>query len=303
MAATTFPALGSGKRIILCIPLLLLILPSNVVQACIPSWPCPWPDSSNLPAGASQYGNVFPGGNLWDGSTLYSPANLPQRYLVWTFESPYNGYPNLYGAMDPGKATYRDASGTLIVGSDLYNLYGLDISQSNSIPTSASDPRWDRWRNGIVQGYFHEGMCGNPGAALEFGQDVLIVLQIDNTGNHCPDPEKHAWISFRYCNVAVEGDSPMVIAFGAGTVVDGWYHLPANPEALQWGWYGFALTITNGGDNVSFAVGDLDSENLYIDDLQIACVCIPEPVTWRLVALGAPALVVLRRLPRATRRT
>jgi hypothetical protein len=285
MTSTTLSALSSSKKLVVSVSFIFLVLSFDAVRACA-QWPWPWPDSNTLPAGATQCGNVFPGGNLLGGGKAYTPANFPQRYLYWGFENPYNGFPKIYGALDSAKATYRDVNGTLIVGADLYNLRGLTISQTSCIPTSVSDPRWDRWRNGNVQGYFEEGVGGNPGQALIFGQDELVVFQIDNTGDGCPNAERHAWISFNYCNVAVEGDSPMVVAFGAGTAIDGWYHLPANPEALQWGCYGFAVTITNDCSNVSFAIGDLDSENLYIDNLQIAAVAVPEPSIWKLIVLG-----------------
>ena len=285
MTNSTLSALGSSKKLLVGISFIFLILSPDVVRACA-QWPWPWPDSNNLPAGATQCGNMFPGGNLWAGNTLYTPANLPQRYLVWDFEAPHNAYPVIYGTLDPGKATYYDVDGRLSVGADLYNLRGLNTSETNSIPTNATDPRWDPYRNGNVEGHFREDIPGNPGTTLVFGQDELIVFQVDITGNHSPGLGQHGWISFNYCNVAVEGDSPLVVAFGAGTVIDGWYHLPANPETLQWGCYGFALTITNNCGNVSFAIGDLDSENLYVDNLQIAAIAVPEPSSWKLIALG-----------------
>jgi len=289
---TTF-AHDSKKTISVCVAFLLIILCFDVVQANA-QWPSPWPDSDNLPAGATQYGDVFPGGNLWGGGKLYTPSNLPQRYLDWSFENPNNAFPDIYGALDPEKAIYYDANGTLVIGSDLFALYGIGMAQLNSLPTSVSDPRWDPFRNGNVNGCFGEGPWENASGALIVCQDSLAVFQIDNTGNGDPHLEKHAWISFNYCNTDTDDDSPIVFAFGAGTVVDGWYHQAAKPSALQWGWYAFALTITNDCDNVSFAIGNPDGENLNIDNLQIAAVCIPEPSTWGLLALGGLVLVMLR---------
>ncbi|HUI06577.1 MAG TPA: hypothetical protein VL486_06190 [Verrucomicrobiae bacterium] len=302
MTNTTTSRSDSRKKISVCIVFLLSILSVGAVHARA-QWASPWPDSSNLPAGATQYGNVFPNGNLWDGNTLYTPANLPQRYLLWDFEDPYNGFPHMYGALDPEKATYHDANGTLIVGTDLYSLHGFGMSQLNAIPTSASDPRWNLNRNGNVQGSFGDGPWENASRAVIIGQDELVVFQIDNTGNGDPNAEKHAWISFNYCNTDTDDDSPIVFAFGAGTVVDGWYHQVSKPSVLQWGWYAFAVTITNDCDNVSFGIGNPDGENLNIDNFQIAAVSVPEPSAWGLVVLGGLALVTVPHLRHAAEHT
>ena len=305
MTKTTTYTLGSKKKISVCISFALLILSFDVVQACA-QWPYPWPDSSHLPAGATQYGNVFPGGNLWGGGKLYTPSNLPQRYLTWSFGDD-SGLPDIHGPLDPGLATYRNTSGTTLVGSDMYNLDGIWLGDTNSLPINVSDSRWDPHRDGYAGGNFAADIPHSSSGALMI--QTLDVFHINNLGNNDPNTVTHVWLSFNYLGnyfdlENVDDARPsLIIAFGPGSVVDGSYFARAETASAKWGCYGFAVTFTNNFDSETFAIGNISGNDMWVDNIQIATVTVPEPGPWGLVAVGGFVLVVWRCLRGTAGRT
>ena len=306
MTNTTLSALGSRWKVSVCISFALVILLLAVFQARA-QWPYPWPDSSHLPAGATQSGNVFPGGNLWGGGTLYTPANLPQRYLSWSCGDD-SGLPDIHGPLDPGLATYRNNSGTISVGSDMYNLDGIHVGDTNSLPINASDSRWD-WHRDYGGGCYDTDIPQSSGTVLEIGPGIMILFHISNPGNNDPNVETHAWLSFKYFGnyfypeLEDETAPQAIVAFGPGSAINGWYHDPTELATAKWGCYGFAVTFTNNSDSETFAIGNVTDSEIFVDNVQIATVTVPEPGTWGLVALGGFVLIVSRRLRCTAERT
>jgi hypothetical protein len=300
MTKTTPPGFVARRRICVCIGFTLLVLFSDVVQACA-QWVFPWPDSSNLPAGATQYGNVFPGGNLWDGSTLYTPANLPQRYLTWDCGDPWDGLPRIHGASDPGMATYRDSGGTFRLGLDRYNLDGVPMTAP--LPTSPNDEVWENCLTGHAGENFFDGIPGNPTTVAGVGPYRMMLFLISNPGNPGPNSETHVWVSLDYFFDIDAGDVPVLpLAFlcSPGGVTNGWYHEPADSETEKWGRFGFALSFGPNCEAETLALVNAAPHSIYFDSIQITAVTVPEPGTCGLVAFGALALVVSRCLRRPT---
>jgi len=292
---------SSKDNISACLSITLLVLSIDVVQA-YAQWPWPWPDSSHLPAGATQYGNAFPDGNLWAAGTLYTPVHPPQRYLSWTFEYAHGGLPDIYGALDPAMATYHDKNNTLVVGCDMYNLDGLPIAQTNSLPINASDPRWNPFRNGYAGGL--ETLAADlPGADTAYSilRDTMILFHIANTGSDDPNGVTHAWLSFNFLGNYFDSDymddsvPPATVSFGPNCVIDGTYYAPAETPIGRWGYYGFAVTLTNNVESETFAIANTSIGDIWLDTLQIATDTVPEPGTWGLVALGGLGLIIRRR--------
>jgi hypothetical protein len=294
MTKPTTSALGSRNQILVCICVVLLTLPLNVGWASTQSWPYPWPDSSNLPAGATQSGNVFPGGNLWGGGTLYTPDHMPQRYLTWDFEDPWDCLPHIHGISDPGLASYRNSMGTFTLGRDRYNLDGIDNTWR--VPTDLNDESvWELILYYASAGQnLVDGNAGNFTTVDEVPGNRMILFDIANPGNPGPDSETHVWISVDYffdvdaVNVPV---LPLTFRSSPGCVTNGWYHDPADAASEKWGRFAFAVTFGPGCEAETLAIANQVSRYIHFDNIQIAAVTVPEPSTWTLVAFGGLILI------------
>ncbi|HUJ71744.1 MAG TPA: hypothetical protein VLZ30_05835, partial [Verrucomicrobiae bacterium] len=168
------------------------------------------------------------------------------------------------------------------------------------------DSRWDWHRDGYVGGNYDLDIPQSSGAVLQISPGRMILFHINNPGNNDANTETRTWLSFEYFgnyfNPEVEDETApqAIVAFGPDSVINGWYHDPTELATAKWGCYGFAVTFTNNPDSETFAIGNVTDCEIFVDNIQIATVTVPEPGAWELVALGGLVLIVSQPLRSAT---
>ncbi|MCP4591502.1 MAG: PEP-CTERM sorting domain-containing protein [bacterium] len=132
---------------------------------------------------------------------------------------------------------------------------------------------------------------GGRDGIMAFPWDEYIYIDIPNANN--ANPRKEIWLQVTYfvfddfpsMEYAIEGSGGETTGFGGGSILaqplgGGWYY-----EAIHW-----FIEPNPASETVTLSSA---WDDIYIDQLHIDTICIPEPASLALLAIGG--LTVLRR--------
>ncbi len=140
-----------------------------------------------------------------------------------------------------------------------------------------------------MQTYWMSSDGGHDGVWRIYGDDYLL-LHIPNTENTGPETSKEIWLQITYSAGSIERKPQLQVMPSAvsiehvqETVIDALYYHDI-----------FKITLVPNPSEEWIAIMPRDC-TLYIDEVVVDTICIPEPATMSLVVLGGLGLLIRKR--------